>query len=49
MGVQIEWKGEGAETLGSLRSSMWDHLTPSTILVEVDPRYFRPTEVKLSG
>ena len=37
-GRQIEWKGEGEDEKG---------VDPSTgrVLVEVDPRYFRPTEV----
>ena len=38
VGRQIEWKGEGEKEKG---------VDPSTgqVLVEVDPRYFRPTEV----
>ena len=38
VGRQIEWKGEGEDEKG---------VDPSTgqVLVEVDPRYFRPTEI----
>jgi GDPmannose 4,6-dehydratase len=46
MGVTLEWQGTGAEELGIVRSSTWSHLTPGTVLVQVDPRYFRPTEVE---
>jgi GDPmannose 4,6-dehydratase len=48
-GVEIEFKGEGLNEKGivvSCRNA--DHLiAPGTILVEVDPAYFRPTEVDL--
>jgi GDPmannose 4,6-dehydratase len=40
VGVQIEWKGRGLSEKGC------DTATGRT-LVEVDPRYFRPTEVDL--
>jgi GDPmannose 4,6-dehydratase len=39
-GVQLEWSGEGVEERGVCASS-------GRLLVEVDPRYFRPTEVDL--
>ena len=39
VGIDIEWKGEGIEEKGIDRES-------GKILVEVDPRYFRPTEVE---
>lgn len=39
-GVEIEWKGEGVEERGFERGT-------NRCLVEVDPRYFRPTEVDL--
>ena len=40
VGVTIAWKGRGTEEVG---------LDPKTgrVLVEIDPRYFRPTEVDL--
>jgi GDPmannose 4,6-dehydratase len=46
MGVQLSWRGEGSEAVGIVASSKWDHLPPGSVLVEVDPRYFRPTEVE---
>ena len=39
LGYEIEWKGRGAEEKGLDRKS-------GRVLVEVDPRYFRPTEVE---
>ncbi len=39
-GVEIEWRGEGVEEVGLCRET-------GKVLVEVDPRYFRPTEVEL--
>jgi GDPmannose 4,6-dehydratase len=46
MGVELEWRGTGSEERGLVKSSTWGHLAPGTVLVEVDPRYFRPTEVE---
>lgn len=40
VGIDIEWKGTGVDEIGR------DAAT-GNILVEVDPRYFRPTEVEL--
>jgi GDPmannose 4,6-dehydratase len=40
VGTQIEWQGSGADEKGIDRRS-------GRILVEVDPRYFRPAEVDL--
>ena len=49
-GVEIEWKGTGTSEKGIIRSvssssSSSSSLKPSSILIEIDPRYFRPTEV----
>jgi len=48
-GVELEFKGEGLNEKGiviSCRNS--DHIiAPGTVVVEVDPAYFRPTEVDL--
>nr|WP_321499891.1 GDP-mannose 4,6-dehydratase [uncultured Dethiosulfovibrio sp.] len=40
IGIPIEWRGTGVDEVG---------FDPSTgkVLVEIDPRYFRPTEVEL--
>ncbi|MBU2511629.1 GDP-mannose 4,6-dehydratase [bacterium] len=40
VGIDIEWKGKGVDEVGI------DRKTGKT-LIEVDPRYFRPTEVEL--
>ncbi len=48
MGVEIEWRGEGAQEKGLVKSvdRAWSHaLTPGNAIIEIDPRYFRPTEV----
>ena len=39
-GVEIDWRGEGVNEVGLCRKT-------GKVLVEVDPRYFRPTEVEL--
>jgi GDPmannose 4,6-dehydratase len=40
VGIHLEWKGEGVDEKG------YDTLT-GKVVVEIDPRYFRPTEVEL--
>lgn len=40
VGIELDWQGEGVEEKGIDRKT-------GRILVEVDPRYFRPTEVDL--
>ncbi|MFW5799707.1 MAG: GDP-mannose 4,6-dehydratase [Spirochaetota bacterium] len=40
VGIEIEWQGKGIEEKGINK-------TNGDVLVEVDPRYFRPTEVEL--
>lgn len=40
IGIEMEWQGSGAEEKGIDKAT-------GNILVEVDPRYFRPTEVEL--
>jgi GDPmannose 4,6-dehydratase len=40
VGIKIEWKGEGVEEVGI------DAAT-GKVLIEIDPRYYRPTEVEL--
>src|SRR5262249_32083849 len=40
VGIQIEWRGTEADEKGFEQST-------GRLLVEVDPRYFRPTEVEL--
>ncbi|WP_431320266.1 GDP-mannose 4,6-dehydratase [Rhizobium sp. YTU87027] len=40
VGIHIEWRGDGVEERGFVRGT-------DRCLIEVDPRYFRPTEVDL--
>src|SRR6056297_3230024 len=40
LGIEIEWQGEGVEEKGIKKGT-------EQVLVEVDPIYFRPTEVEL--
>jgi GDPmannose 4,6-dehydratase len=47
-GVELEWKGEGIEEKGIVKSLANDVQAPvkaGDVLIEIDPRYFRPTEV----
>jgi GDPmannose 4,6-dehydratase len=47
-GIEIEWKGAGTEQKGIVRSAretLASAFKPGRVLVEIDPRYFRPTEV----
>ncbi len=51
-GIEIEWKGEGENGKGIISSlnpdiSSANTLKPGNTIVEIDPRYFRPTEVEL--
>jgi GDPmannose 4,6-dehydratase len=50
-GIELEWKGSGISECGVIKSvskkvSSMFNVTPGSILVELDPRYFRPTEVE---
>ncbi len=46
-GVEIEWAGTGIQEKGLIRSfdPKYASLAPGQVVVEIDPRYFRPTEV----
>lgn len=49
-GIEIEWKGEGLEEKGVVKSfaSRWDAiLKAGDDLIEIDLKYFRPTEVNV--
>ena len=47
-GVEIEWRGTGTEEKGIVKSvdsaASWP-VKPGDVLVEIDPRYFRPTKL----
>ena len=51
-GIELEWKGNGVAEKGIVRSLASDLEPPTSnvkagdILIEIDPRYFRPTEVQ---
>ncbi len=49
IGIEIEFTGEGVNEKGVVKASHKPEYTikKGTVLVEVDPRYFRPTEVEL--
>ncbi|WP_109695026.1 GDP-mannose 4,6-dehydratase [Chitinophaga deserti] len=49
IGIELEFKGEGAAEKGYVKSASNPEypLQPGTEVVAVDPRYFRPTEVDL--
>ena len=45
-GIDIEWKGKGTDEKGIVRSlSGVSTLNTGDAVIEIDPRYFRPTEV----
>jgi GDPmannose 4,6-dehydratase len=45
VGVAVEWRGEGTAEVGVDSGGALGE--PGCILVQVDPRYFRPAEVEL--
>lgn len=51
VGIEIEWKGKGIHQKGIIKSLDCRHQYPTfckkegDVLIEVDPKYFRPTEV----
>ena len=48
-GIELEWVGSGIEEIGLVKNTgtRWNGiLKPGDIIIEVDPKYFRPTEVE---
>ncbi len=51
-GIELEWKGTGTSEKGIIRSlasnlqPLTSNLRAGSVLVEIDSRYFRPTEVE---
>ncbi len=48
-GVEIEWKGKGEEEKGIVKSVVkkYEHiLKPGKVIIQIDRKYFRPTEVE---
>ena len=51
LGISLRWEGEGVDEVGvidkiSNSSLLTPHAAPGQVIVRVDPRYFRPTEVE---
>jgi len=49
VGIELEWKGKGIEQKGIVKSvaSKWSHiLKTGDVIIEIDSKYFRPTEVE---
>ncbi len=48
VGIEVEFSGEGVDEIGVVKSCNREYQIPEgTVVVKVDPRYFRPTEVEL--
>ena len=48
LGIGIQWQGQGVEERGIVaRNANGDHPAPGSVIVAVDPQYFRPTEVEI--
>ena len=50
-GIELEWKGQGIEEKGIIKSldpALSSKLKPGDIIIEIDPKYFRPTEVDIT-
>lgn len=45
IGVTITFNGEGLHEVGEVEKSMNKYLSPGKIVVRIDPRYLRPTDV----
>jgi len=46
LGILIEWRGSGVDEVGVIAQDADEHLKAGQVIVEIDPRYFRPTEVE---
>ncbi len=49
LGVTLAWQGKGVEERGIVQAVTGDAapaLKPGQVIVQIDPRYFRPTEVE---
>ncbi|MEZ5595854.1 MAG: GDP-mannose 4,6-dehydratase [Pseudomonadales bacterium] len=45
LGLTIAWRGKGVDEVGVVTQSTLHDIVPGTVIVRVDARYFRPTEV----
>jgi len=47
LGIKIAWEGKGLDELGRVTQTVdGDGPQPGDVIVRIDPRYFRPTEVE---
>jgi len=47
LGIELEWQGSGVDEVGVVAAVEGSsELAPGDVIVRVDPRYFRPTEVE---
>ncbi len=46
LGIRIKWQGHGVEEQGIVALGKGSQATAGQVIVRVDPRYFRPTEVE---
>jgi GDPmannose 4,6-dehydratase len=46
VGLTLAWSGNGVEETGRVVTSACEAVKPGQVVVRVDPRYFRPTEVE---
>ena len=47
LGISLEWRGEGVDEVGVVAANAdGEGPQPGDIIVRIDPRYFRPTEVE---
>lgn len=44
LGLRISWTGSGVDEIGAVHSTYTN--SPPRVIIRVDPRYFRPTEVE---
>ena len=48
VGIELEFEGENEKEVAKIKFCTGEYmLAPGTVVVKVDPRYFRPTEVEL--
>jgi len=48
-GIELEWIGQGTQEVGLIRSTEYkwrDFVKPGDIVIKIDRKYFRPTEVE---
>ena len=48
VGIEIRWSGHGVDEIGIVKSTVGSHrpgVRVGQIIIRIDPKYFRPTEV----